>query len=82
MHKNPIHWSTFKFSEMCLEEKSRAFSYSVYKVLDLLSSFQEGDGKRISWYLNQWPQDPKAGIIPLDHGRDKYKFDQVCINTL
>ena len=20
MHKNPIHWLTFKFSEMCLEE--------------------------------------------------------------
>jgi hypothetical protein len=45
MHKNPIHCPTIKFSEMCLEEKRRAFSYSVYKVLDLLSSFEEGTGK-------------------------------------
>jgi hypothetical protein len=29
---------------MCLEEKC-FFSYSVNKILDLLSSFDEGDGK-------------------------------------
>jgi hypothetical protein len=43
MHKNPIHWPTFTFSEIQVHS-----SYSVYKVLDLLrsfDSFEEGDGK-------------------------------------